>query len=237
MIGLKVCNWRVSGGAPSAQTALLLHGNVPSICSARLTGDTSRIWNRSLSLWAKLYPYTPSGNMRYSALFTLCGNASYGSIGYSGDNFFVRNSGEVDYQQPGLGLRTLGYVEFGEWFHIAMSVSGGVHTFYLNGVQVDRWTGKTFSYDISSPALALGSMPWNDGNTYDCANGMLANVNMADRALSASEIASISSGVDAEFPNPTHAWRFAKSSRVASDVGSVGGWDVPLGSAAEVVEI
>src|SRR5262245_14807410 len=83
----------------------------------------------------------------------------------------------------------------GEWSHVAMTYDGTTVRFYVNGVAGSAVTGNLYDYDINT--YDVGGNRIGGTTTTASMNGLLDEVTLYGRALSASEIKSIyDAGVD-----------------------------------------
>jgi len=102
----------------------------------------------------------------------------------------ITSGGIVKVRVWGVSAATAGTASFGTWNHVVLVYSNGVLTGYLNGVAGTPVTG-TRSYNGYGEYIALGPTDSTNLGSGAWFNGVIDEVRIFNRALSASEIASM----------------------------------------------
>jgi hypothetical protein len=147
--------------------------------SANTAGVPTGNADRTLEMWVYINAFG-SGETFF---------AGYGAFGTSNEAYLLtaKTSHRLAFSQWGQSDNGPVLLN-GEWYHIAVTNVGNAWTLYLNGLAVDSG-----SYTISTPAntqFYIGRIPGATSDTRKL-NGMVDEVSVYDRALSASEILDI----------------------------------------------
>jgi hypothetical protein len=158
---------------------------------------------RTMALWVKLDKLNPDP---LTALLTY-GSESWDQLSGIGLDWRVGRAHLYFTQNGGVALSKWRITEPGRWHHLAYVYHGdGRHRFYVDGVPGDGLT------EISGPiqtvlsgAVIVGAMPSGTGP----AGGVLDDVRIYDRALSAEEIAELA-GIEPPSGGPVLHYTFDK---------------------------
>jgi uncharacterized protein len=147
----------------------------------------STLTDFTVSLWVN-----PAATTAYSRLFDFGANTTknmYLAINAgSGPRFAITTGGSAGEQQ----ISRSGQLPTGTWTHIAVTLSDGTGTMYVNGAVAATKTGMT----LTPSSLGATANNWIGRSQYSdpYLNGTVDEFNIYDRALSAAEVASLSGG-------------------------------------------
>ena len=92
-------------------------------------------------------------------------------------------------------------MDHNQWHHYAMTVSTSVFIFYIDGIEVNSTTNNQLgNYIVSIDYVDLGRHRY-DGITRGYFDGLIDDVRIYDRALTAEEIEQLFGGFDGEVNN------------------------------------
>jgi hypothetical protein len=83
-------------------------------------------------------------------------------------------------------VRGVAQLALNTWTHIATTYNGSVQRFFVNGVEVGTPTNRTGNINVANGALRIGG---NNSSTGEFFRGLIDEVRVYNRALSAAEIA------------------------------------------------
>jgi hypothetical protein len=212
----EIAAWRLSGPTPAPEAGLLVHWRLDDGAGATATDSSGRLNNgllaggptwttrdsggalsfdgkddnvslaRVIGLPAGNSPHTVTAWIKICALpanrawILLLGNE-----GESSHHWLIDNAG---WSQLGAwsGAQLHPELPVGQWSHLAVTFDGTVMRGYVNGISCGAMQAR---FDLQGVPLSVGKKPAEAGQ--DFFNGMVNDVRVYNRALSAAEVAGL----------------------------------------------
>ncbi|NVN91040.1 MAG: hypothetical protein HXX11_10610 [Desulfuromonadales bacterium] len=170
--------------------AFSLNGSSQYVQDAAPKGLPTGNMARTVAAWIK--SVGPTSGTKYQTV------VGYGTPGVSGlpdgRTFFLEWGGDVNNRHLYLtgwntDLAGSTLLDYGQWYHVAATYDGTDVKLYVNG-QLDANAPRALNTAINGSGLMIGNAPANDG-WHANFNGLIDEVQIFNRALSATEIARI----------------------------------------------